>query len=611
MNLNEAQIKAINHKDGPMLVLAGPGSGKTTVIAHRVQNLITNYKIQSNKILVISFAKSSAIDMEHRFKSLDNKNYKVVFGTFHSMFFRIIRLKYGYQLNSIINEYEKSNILKGIAIKLGIEIEDEDEFIKNLNSELTLIKNNLIDLEYYNSMNFSNNDFKSIFKMYEQHKDEKNKIDFDDMLYKCYELLKTDEEIRKKWEHMYGYILIDEFQDINLVQYRCIQMLRQNNKNIFVVGDDDQSIYKFRGANSEIILNFENDFENCKKVILDTNYRSTDEIIKLSNKIINENKRRFQKNIQGTDVNFKYPVMLNYEDVYEESLEISKRIQKLITEKNVKPEEIAVIYRTNIQAVSLVENLQNFNIPIILKDSIPSIFDHFVVKDILAYLKLALNNDDSESFRQIINKPKRYISKNLQEKLVSQGGNCFKNIYKIREIRKWEVENIEGLQFYLKAIKKRKPYDAIKYIRTGVNYDDYIKEYCEYKKIKPKNIFEILNELMESSKNFTNLQEFIDYSLKQRDNSNNRENDTNGVVLTTYHNAKGLEFDIVYLISIVDGLVPYELSKTASEIEEERRLFYVGITRSKKELYISTIKNRYGKEVSKSIFLSNLIKRRK
>ncbi len=611
MKLNEAQIKAINHLDGPMLVLAGPGSGKTTVIAHRVKKLITNYNIDSKKILVISFAKSSAVDMEQRFKSLSNENYKVVFGTFHSMFFRIIRLKYGYQLNSIINEFEKNNILSGIAAKLGIEIDDKDEFIKNLNSELGLIKNNLIDIEHYNSMNFSNDDFKSIYKIYEQYKEEKNKIDFDDMLYKCYELLKSDEATRKKWEEMYDYILIDEFQDINIVQYSCIQMLRQNNKNIFVVGDDDQSIYKFRGANAEIILNFENDFSNCEKVILDTNYRSTDEIIKLSNKIISENKRRFQKHIQGTDINFKYPVMLNYDDVYEESLDISKRIHRLITEKNVKPENIAIIYRTNIQAVSLVENLQNFNIPIVLKDSIPSIYNHFVVKDILAYLKLALNNEDTESFKQIINKPKRYISKSLQEKLISQGGNCFNNVYKIREIRKWEVANIEGLHFYLKNIKKRKPYDAIKYIRTGLDYDDYVKEYCEYKKIKPKNIFEILNEIMESSKNFTNLEEFIDYSLKQRDNSINRDSDTNGVVLTTYHNAKGLEFDIVYLISIVDGLVPYELSKTASEIEEERRLFYVGITRSKKELYLSTIKNRYGKEVSKSVFLSNLIKRRK
>ncbi len=612
MELNKSQREAINHIEGPMLVLAGPGSGKTTVIAHRVKNLIENLGVDYRKILVISFTKSSALDMENRFKALSSVNYKVSFGTFHSVFFRIIRGRLGYQLNSIINEYEKNNILKSIASNLGLEFDDEDEFIKNLNSELTLIKNNLIDIEYYNSMNFSDSDFKSIYKMYNDYKEDKNKIDFDDMLYKCYELLKDEEELRKNWEANYDYILIDEFQDINLVQYRCIQMLRSSNKNIFVVGDDDQSIYKFRGANSEIILNFEKDFINCKKVILDVNYRSTNEIIKLSNKIIKENTRRFDKDIQGTDITFKYPVMLNYEDVYEESKGVVNRIHTLIKEKGVNPKEIAIIYRTNIQAVSLVENLQNFNIPMILKDSIPSIYNHFIVEDILSYLKLSINNKEVDSFKRIINKPKRYISKNLQERLSSISDNCFSSIYKIGEIRKWEVENIEGLNFYLKAIKKRNPYDAIKYIRTGIGYDDYIQEYCTYKKIKSRNLFDVLNELMESAKKFSNLQEFIDYCYKQRDNNNeNNKENIDGVVLTTYHNAKGLEFDIVYLISLVEGILPYELSKTESEIEEERRLFYVGITRARKELYLSTIKNRYGKEVSKSVFLDGLIKRRK
>ncbi len=616
MELNKAQVDAINHSNGPMLVLAGPGSGKTTVIAHRIKKLIEEVGVESKKILVISFTKASAIDMEHRFQSLANKDYKVTFGTFHSVFFRILRSKLGYQLSNIINEFEKNNILKGIASQLGVEITDEDEFIKNINSELTLIKNNLIDIEYYNSMNFSNDDFKSMYNIYNDYKEEQNKIDFDDMLYKCYKLLKEDEQLRKHWEETYDYILIDEFQDINLVQYRAIQMLRQNNKNIFVVGDDDQSIYKFRGANSEIILNFQKDFENCEKVILNTNYRSSNEIIKLSNKIIKENKKRFEKDIQGTDINSKYPTMLNYEDIHEESVEISKRINVLINEKGIEPKEIAVIYRTNMQGVSMVENLQNHNIPVILKDSLPSIYNHFIVDDILAYLKLALNNDDKESFRRIINKPKRYISKVLQDKILAVAGSPLNSIYKVREIRKWEVENIEGLHFYLRGIKKRNPYDAIKYIRVGANYDEYIEDYCKYKKLKPRNFFDILNELMESAKNFKDLQEFIDYCYKQRDNikekpKENIKEDINGVVLTTYHNAKGLEFEVVYLISLVDGVMPYELSKTESEIEEERRLFYVGITRAKKELYLSTIKSRYGKIVSKSIFLDNLIKRRK
>lgn len=615
MDLNETQMLATNHNLGPMIVLAGPGSGKTTVIAHRVENLIKKFGVDSKKILVISFTKASAIDMEHRFNNLFRNENKVTFGTFHSVFFRIVRSKYGYQLNSILNEFEKNNILKSIAQEIGIEYDDEEEFLKNINLEISLIKNNLIELEHYNSMNFSSDDLKSIYRMYEDFKEEKNKIDFDDMLFKCYEILKTENSILEKWQNQYEYILIDEFQDINLVQYRCIQFLREKNRNIFVVGDDDQSIYKFRGANVEIMLNFEKDFENCKKVILNTNYRSTNEIIKLSNKIIGENTLRFEKTIIGTDINYKYPTMLKYEDVFQESREVAKRIHNLVKERGIDESEIAVIYRTNIQAFSLVQSLQDFNIPVVLKDSYPSIYSHFITKDIIAYMKLSMNFSDAESFKRIINKPKRFISKVLQERLTKdlQDKNCFSNIYKIRDIRKFEVDNLEALKFYLNGIKKRKPYDAIKYIRSGANYDDYILEYSQFKKVKPSNLYDILNELMESSKRFDDLEEFIDYCEKQRDNKDieNQKRDFKGVTLTTYHSAKGLEFDIVFLITLCEGVIPYEYCKTKSEIEEERRLFYVGLTRAKKELYLSTIKMRFDKEVSTSCFLDNLVKKRK
>ncbi len=613
IQLNDAQKEAVNHNEGAMLVLAGPGSGKTTIIALRIENLIKNHNVNSNRILVISFAKSSAIDMEERFRTLTNIQSKVNFGTFHSIFFRIIRECYGYTVKSVINEFEKNNLLKNIANQIGLEYDDEEEFFKNVNSELTLVKNELIDIENYNSINFSNGDFSSLYKMYEEYKEEKNKIDFDDMLSKCYEALTTNPHLLRRWQSMFDYILIDEFQDINLVQYKCIRLLTENNKNIFAVGDDDQSIYRFRGAKPEIILNFVKDYDDCKKVILNINYRSTDEIINLSNKIISENNARYEKVIKGTESTYKYPVMVNYKDVYDESSKVAERIRTLIYEKNVPPEEIAVIFRTNIQAVSVLESLQDLNIPFVLKDTVPSIYNHFIAKDILAYLKLSLNNCDKESFKRVVNKPKRFISKNMQEKITELGGNCLNNIYKIDGARKFELENIEGMQFYLNAVKKRKPYDAIRYIRNSVGYDDYVHEYCIYKKIKSKNLFDVLNEFMEASKKFESINDFVDYCQKQVDNDivNDKQKDVEGVVLTTYHSVKGLEFEVVFLISLVEDVLPYELCKTHDEIEEERRLFYVGLTRAKKELYLSTVEKRYEKEVSKSIFLDNLIKRRK
>ncbi len=606
IKLNENQMKAVEYNKGAMIVLAGPGSGKTTVITSRVKNLI-NKGVMPHRILVITFTKSAVKEMESRFKEQYQIEGRVMFSTFHSLFYKIIREFYNCNLNNIINEFDKNNIMKSIATRFKVNYGNEEEFLKNITKEISLVKNELINVEDYNSLNFSGEDFSKMYNAYEEFKEYNNKIDFDDMLTKCYYLLKSNEVILERWKNKFDYILVDEFQDINKVQYLTLKMLAKGN--IFVVGDDDQSIYKFRGARPEFLFEFIKDYEDVEKIILDTNYRSTDDIIKLSNKIISDNKNRFPKQIKGVKGKFKPPILIKSKDINEESLIISKRIRNMVREQKVDPSDIAVIFRNNIQGRGIAYGLEDLNIPFLLKDTIPSIYKHFVVIDVLAYLRLALNNNDGESFARIINKPTRYMSKVITNKIRTRP--FYTN--GVAGIREWEVKKMQEMEFYVKALKKRKPYDAIKYLRKGINYDSYIEEYAKYKNIKPKSLFEVLNEIMEISKKFETIEEFILYCDVQKDKKNDIMEQgvegVEGVTLTTFHSAKGLEFKIVFIISVIEGLVPYELSKTESEIEEERRLFYVGITRAKETLYLSVIKTRYDKDVENSRFIKNITKK--
>lgn len=604
--LNKYQIEATNHLKGAMIVIAGPGSGKTTVITQRVKKLIEHHKVSPQRILVITFNKNAVNEIKTRFEMENKLDGKVHFSTFHSLFYKIIRDFYGYTQQNIINEFEKQDILKYIAKVNGISYESEEDFLKNIILEISLVKNELIELGDYSSFNFSQNEFKKIYNDYEEYKLDRNKIDFDDMLIKCYYVIKNNENFLKKWKSYFDYILVDEFQDINKVQYMCLKLLCKKN-NIFVVGDDDQSIYKFRGAKPEFLFEFIKDYDNVKKITLEINYRSTDEIISISNKIIGENSKRYEKKMKGVKGSYKKPKLLKYKDLNEESYQIANKIKKIISEDNIQPKEIGIIFRTNIQGRGFSEAFENLKIPYIMKDKIPTIYNHFIVKDIITYFKLAQNKNDKEMLIKIANKPKRYLSKKLMSEL---------NVHRPfdltgeSDLRKWEIEKIRELEFYLKCLCKRKPYEAIKYLREGIGYNNYIEDYAEYKKIKPKNLYEIINEIQEISKKFETIEEFLFFCNIQKDKKNDIINCSNNcVTLTTFHSAKGLEFEVVFIISVVNGLIPHEMSKKESEIEEERRLFYVGVTRAKKYLYLSTIKTRYDKDVEPSCFIKKLKKK--
>ena len=614
--LNENQLKAVEHVDGPCMVLAGPGSGKTRVITYRIANMVVNKDIKPTSILAISFTKASSMEMKNRALALSNdfRMNKVTYGTFHSVFFRILRYFENYNIESILDEKTKRIGLKNILKGLNIENADDDETIGQVINEISYVKNELMDKRDFKSEVLTNDEFIKVYNYYEEYKEQINKIDFDDMLIKTYELLKNNKSALDRVRSAYRYILVDEFQDINKVQFEALKLIANPNNNIFVVGDEDQSIYGFRGSRPDFLLEFEEYFLNTNKVLLDINYRSKGEIIDIANRLIEKNENRYEKVIkcgQGNGANVNY---ISPEDSEEEAVYIAKDIKNKVQEDYTEYTDFAVIYRTNIQSRALVDVFMDMRIPFVVKDSIVTIYDHWAAQDILSYLKIGVNPNSNKDWIRIINKPFRYISKdNLN--LIKDEPDFINALINKCDLHPKQVKTINDLDIDITYVKGLNPKNAISYIRTTLDYDRYILDYCTNRKIKTNGLIEILNELESSATNFKTIQEYLDHIERVKseivDNKNNKE--TDGVIFTTMHSAKGLEFKNVYIIGANEGTIPHEKSyeiddeeKKNDQIEEERRLMYVAITRAEENICISSPINKYGKRVSKSRFMEDI-----
>ena len=601
MYLNESQKQAVCHINGPLMVLAGPGSGKTTVITYRAMQLVEQGNIPPWQVLVITFSKAAAVEMEHRFNVLsqNSKNSRggrgCTFGTFHGIFFRVLRRRYGYTVEQVLSELDRREIVGKLLVKAGLDT-DEDAQIA-VRNEISLVKNELHDLQYFNSNTVGAEEFRQLFLEYENEKRAKNKIDFDDMLLLCYQLWKEDQENLAYWQSQFPYIMIDEFQDINHVQYECMRMLSAKPHHLCIVGDDDQSIYRFRGARPEFLLRFPEDYPDVAKIVLETNYRSTDTIISFSNKVISQNQVRYDKTIVGTQKKGPVPKIITSNDQNREATYIASQIKKC---KSLN--EVAVIYRTNMQARAFIDAFLQTNIPYIVKDEISIIYEHWIARDIFAYLRLGNGFGTNDDIERIINKPFRFISKAFIQKTKKDKQSIFQIYTKSDMLNSSQQQHIEELILDLHSIKKYPPGDAVRYIRRRAGYDDYIKDYCDYRKINPGGLYDIAAELQESASAFESAEAFMSHADEAIANKHPKEEDER-VTLTTMHSAKGLEFETVYIAGAVEGLIPHERSKTAAELEEERRLFYVGATRAKDFLFISVIKNRHEKKVKPSRFL--------
>ena len=445
MDFNEEQQKAIKHYKGTMLVLAGPGSGKTTIIIYRVKYLIEQQHVSPEKILVVTYTKAAATEMKQRFLQLSVAGgEKVHFGTFHNIFFKILRRAYGYRLEQIISEEEKWNFFKKLMIESEIETNDQDEYVRDILSELSLMKNELLPLKQYEPVNFSKDLFRFFAKKYEQYKAVKNKIDFDDMLTQCYEYLMMEEEGKKYWQNCFEYILLDEYQDVNQAQDVCIRILAEPQNNIFAVGDDDQSIYCFRGARPDFLLQFPGKYPDCQKITLPINYRSTERIIKLSEKIIKNNKKRFEKKMHGQKGEGKKIVFFTAKEAYEEAEKIALKLSQL-RKKGIAYQDMAVIYRTNIQGGIFARALTEQGIPFLLKDKSLDLYQHWITKDFIAYLLLAEDIGNNAAFRRIVNKPKRYISRNLLESAEKINKPLLKGLFVLPELKKYQAQHLMDL----------------------------------------------------------------------------------------------------------------------------------------------------------------------
>ena len=608
MGFNEAQTQAIQHTDGPCLVLAGPGSGKPLTIVNRVKYLIEKQKVRPEEILVVTFTRFAAAEMKSRLcLVMGKRDLPVTVGTFHGIYYGILKWAYRMNQENILSETEKYQILRGVINKERMEIFDEEDFIQDIAAEIGKVKNNRIPLEEFVSEKCSADAFRNIYRNYEQHRKELKKIDFDDMLVLCYELFRARPDVLAQWQKKFRYVLIDEFQDINRIQYDVIRMLAQPENNLFVVGDDDQAIYGFRGADSELMLGFGKDFPDAKQILLGMNYRSTANIVQNSLKLIENNVERYSKKLEANREGGSCLHIQEVKDPVEEAEYVLEEIQKC-KENGIKEEEIAILFRVHTDARAVVEAMVERKIPFQMKEHLPNIYEHFIAKDIMAYFRLATGARHRQDFLQIMNRPKRYLGRDS----VAGAKASFEDMRKFYCDKDWMIDRIDQFEWDVKMLMKMAPYAAIQYIRKRIGYDDFLKEYAFTHQINRSDLNEVLAEIEEAAKAFSSVEEWFAHveeyteTLKVKEKERNRPRP--GVRLMTIHASKGLEFKQVFLIAANEGRIPYQKAKTDKEIEEERRLFYVAMTRAKDFLKICYVKIKNGKEVAPSRFVDELLK---
>ena len=618
MKLNRGQDEAIKHGNGPCMVLAPPGSGKTLIVTERTRYLIEESGVRPDQILVITFTRYAAREMKERFERLTaGKNYPVTFGTFHSIFYGILKCAYGIGANNLMSEKESSVLLQEVLDQTDIEstpeVEDEEELVRELLREVGMVKNGLCHLKDFHSKYLTQDEFAEVFRSYEHQKKELKKFDFDDMLVQCYALFRKKPEILQGWQKRFQYILIDEFQDINRVQYEVIRMLAAPRYNLFVVGDDDQSIYGFRGAKPELMLYMKQEFPSLRTISLTVNYRSTEFITGAAARVILHNDTRFYKRVQsfrGRGQNVHVQEVL---DEQEEAQYVKEEIQKKL-DQGIKPGEIAVLFRAAVQARIISEILSEHRIPFERRDYVTNFYRHFIVKDMMAYLQLAAGKRDRSLFLTICNRPLRYLARNSMENRQVN----FEDLRKFYCDKDWMLDIIDQFDVDVRMMKNMAPYAAIQYIRKKIGYDEFLKEYAEKHQISWKQLMDVMAELEERSKNFKSYdeweihiakytQELEEQQAKARKIKGERENK---VQLMTIHSAKGLEFEDVFVIHANEGEIPHQKAEKKDEIEEERRLFYVALTRAKNNLCISYITQKNGNSIKPSRFVEELLGQR-
>ena len=606
--LNPSQIQAIETINGPVLIMAGAGSGKTRVLTHRYAHLVKHHNVDVEQILAITFTNKAAEEMKSRISKLLNLKISPKWiSTFHSLCVKILRIhgdKIGYKSNFTIYDQSDSNkVIRNCMSENNVDLKQYSP--KRFQAHISNLKNSMISpgeaLE--NAESFFEVKVAEIYSSYEKKLIIANSMDFDDLLIKTVELLQTNESILKYWSNKFQFIMVDEYQDTNFVQYKLVELLGSNNKNVCVVGDSDQSIYAFRGADIRNIIEFEKDFSNATVIQLDKNYRSSKKILNLANSVISNNPRKIEKNLwtdneDGLDIS-----SFRFRSEKDEARWVAEEVKNLIDSS--KENEVAIFYRTNSQSRLFEEELRILNINYKVIGSV-RFYDRKEIKDIISYLQFLVNDSDTVAFERIVNVPRRGIGESTVKKirayLNETGKSIFEALESIEEIKnispriKGSLSEFKDLITELKSYSLQGPSKTIQKVLELTGYKmSLIKEGTLESQMRIENIEELLN----SAFSFENLyEEEIDepYGML-RDylesialfSETDKLEDADRVLLMTLHNAKGLEFPYVFMTGMEENLFPHERSSQGdnSEIEEERRLCYVGITRAEKKLYLT------------------------
>lgn len=607
---NKSQIQAISHMDGPAMVLAGPGSGKTTVITHRIKNLIEKAEVRPENILVVTFTKAAAISMQKRFSTLMNggKGQLVTFGTFHSVFYKILRKSRRYEATEILSERQKTDYIREIIGRYGISSNDVSELSQNIINDIGNIKGNMLNAQEYEPSCCKKEDFIKVYNAYNLELKKDGKMDFDDILRECYLLLCENHTILEQWRELYKYILIDEFQDINRIQMNIIELLASPLNNIFVVGDDDQSIYGFRGARPEIMIEFKDYYPEAELIVLDVNYRSTQSIINVAGRVIENNKTRLDKCAHANNNKDFQPDIRKFRNQVEELKFVVSKIKEY-ENQGISLSEMAILVRNNSQIQEISSFLKNRKIEAESGKHRSNIYNGMVAKDILSYVRGALKFDGTyfnEDLIYVLNKPQRYISRQVVLSVNM-------NISAVRRI--YSKNNIDSFLFHIEMIRKLPPQAALSYIRKGAGYEEYLRLYAIENNIPMSGLLKQLEQLVQECSKFNTLEQWIN-SIDSAQNSEGQnfgkkssgEGGTNNRInIMTMHGSKGLEFKAVFIVDANQGIIPTSKALRERDFEEERRLFYVAITRAIDYLNVYAVEERLGCPIEVSMFVEEML----
>lgn len=591
--LSQEQERAANAIDGQVLVVACPGSGKTTTIIQRALNMV-NKGIDPQSMVNITFTKAAADEMAKRFEKLSG-GVKMPFSTIHAFCYRLLCSEYGYKKDDIIKESEKwlyiLEHLKGSAAPAQVE-----DMVKDAMEGISFVKNKELPPEAYKPEKLDAKEFVTIFRGYENYKKKLGKIDFDDMLIVFREKLITDNDFLMKLRNKYKYVTVDEFQDVNKIQADICYMIAGPMGNIFVVGDDDQSIYRFRAAESKIMLDFPHTYPKCTRIDLDTNYRSCEGIITLADNLIQNNTERFPKDFKAFRKEEGTIYTLKSESGFEQAKKVVSEIKQTMKEENLSYNDIAVLFRTNNLSLPFTAMFIKEDIPFYMTERVASIHQDPIFGDIKAYYNIASGNERRGDLQRILNKPSRYLPSDAfldinfdEAKLLRTAKNA--------NVKPFAVEKLKDLCWDMRSLKdKKKPKEFLNFLTGVMKYRDGLAKTAEYLNKDVKDYYEVLDELIREASEFKTMKEWFEYvdryeyMLKE---ASKKKKD--GVCLSTFHGSKGLEWKCVFVVNINEKVTPYVKAVTMEELEEERRMFYVAITRAKDILYLSYLSST-GKE---------------